>query len=477
MPNTTVRRAQNAHRPAPVAVHAPSPALRKRPQGVMKGIGFITDLWITDALKSGFFTSSRAYTLASIIADATDPDGRWCFLRIDTIAARTCGVLSTSTVTRAIAELVATGLVRRLSREQVRAFFAADLAAGRRWSDRLPEVLELLIPAREFPEPVLEEINAVRRDLGEEPITEANRPYRPVGTPRQSGATPRQSAADATSNRAAYPSPTDPCPKTPAPTSVRRRPAAEHAPAPSGGTAPPPLPAPRAPEGSAWARGLVAPVPDGALGDRPDADRAFLAARLDALRAAGVPAGDLAGAVRGWESVGRPFPALRARLASADSVRAWNRRALGAGAPPPRTRTSHPFGGLSLDAAAGPAKGIPDAFALGFDVDARGRAPRTCPDHPSLYNTPGESCVVCGRRCRTVPGEVMDEPRPVAPPGKPVPEPRMPKCGDERCVGDPDSERYRMVIGFDAVSGRFTVRPCPACGTRSGTGKRSTFTS
>ncbi|WP_155988919.1 hypothetical protein [Nocardiopsis sp. CNT312] len=379
----------------------------------MKGIGFITDLWLTDALKSGFFTSSRACIVATVIADAADADGRWCFLHIDTIAARTCGVLSPSTVTRAIADLVTTGLVRRLPREQVRAFFAEDLAAGRRWSDRLPEVLELLIPARAFPEPALEEVNAVRRELGEEPITEANRPYRPVGTPRQPGAAPRQTATDAASDRAPYPSPADPRPKTPAPTSVRRRPAA----------------------------------------------------------------GDLAGAVRGWEGAGRPFPALRARLESAESVRAWHRRALGAGASPPRTRASRPFGGLSLDAAAGPAKGIPDAFALGFDVDARGRAPRTCPDHPGLYNTPGESCVACGRRCRTVPGEAMDEPRPVAPPGEPVSEPRIPKCGDERCVGDPDSERYRMVIGFDASSGRFTVRPCPACGTRSSAERQPTFTS
>ncbi|MFL1442442.1 hypothetical protein [Nocardiopsis protaetiae] len=145
----------------------------------MDGIGFIPAIWVVDALRSGVFPNLRAHTAASIIADTADRDGRWCFLCLDTLVARSCGTLSLSTAKRAIKDLIDAGVVRKLPRSELAVFFAADLAAGRRRADNLPDVLELLIPASAYTrhDPrVLEEINEVRTRLGEEPLTPDNRP-------------------------------------------------------------------------------------------------------------------------------------------------------------------------------------------------------------------------------------------------------------------------------------------------------------
>ncbi|WP_370012398.1 hypothetical protein UIS43_03085 [Nocardiopsis sp. LDBS0036] len=142
----------------------------------MHGIGFIPDIWVNEAREAGLFPTSRAFIAATVIARAADLDGRWCFLCLDTLVSRSGHLLSLSVAKRAIADLVAVGLVRKLDPGQTRAFFAGDIKERTRSHDRLPIVLELLIPAEDFPEPVREEINAVRAALGEEPLDETTRP-------------------------------------------------------------------------------------------------------------------------------------------------------------------------------------------------------------------------------------------------------------------------------------------------------------
>lgn len=126
------------------------PIPRKRPQGAMDGIGFIPAIWVCEAFRGNVFPSLAAFAVASIIADAADRDGRWCFLYLDTLVARSCGRLSRSTAKRALKDLVAAGVVRKLPRTALPAFFAEDLAAGWRRADNLPDVLELLIPASAY---------------------------------------------------------------------------------------------------------------------------------------------------------------------------------------------------------------------------------------------------------------------------------------------------------------------------------------
>lgn len=114
-----------------------------------------------------------------------------------------------------------------------------------------------------------------------------------------------------------------------------------------------------------------------------------------------------------------------------------------------------------------------------FTLDSQGTAARTCPDHPAIRNVPGAPCRVCGRLCRTEPGELMHDQAPTGadPAAVPLLDALLgpgsdadaaflaPKCGNERCNGDKDSPRYRTII--DATeAGDIVVRPCPACGQR-----------
>ncbi len=66
-----------------------------------------------------------------------------------------------------------------------------------------------------------------------------------------------------------------------------------------------------------------------------------------------------------------------------------------------------------------------------FDLDSRGRSPRTCPDHPGVRNEPGGSCRVCSRPCRSAPGQ--------DPPESPVPAPANPPRtrGDQASAPEP----------------------------------------
>ncbi|CAL9339812.1 hypothetical protein SUDANB121_00255 [Nocardiopsis dassonvillei] len=461
----------------------PSPVPRKRPEGSLRLRGFSPLVWVTEVIDKGLLPSLRSCLAAVLIARATDRDGRWCFMRQATLVERSGGTLSLTTARRAIADLVRAGVVRKLPREQVREFFAQDLAAGRRRADALPDVLELLIPAAAFPADFLERVNEARALLGEEPLTPDNRPDLPA-TGRSGAPRPVEVTGRGVSDRPTDPSPNDPRPNDPSPDPVRGRvttgavvprprtapdaaeppgaapPAVGAADGPA--DAPPPAPPYRGPSHPAppsppgWALDLLRLIPDAAL-TRPHRDRRVLAARLADLRSAGVASDELAAALSGWQDTARPYAALRARLDSPEAVRAWNSGVLIRDRPRPA-----PEG---------------DAFARrpAFTLDSRGRAVRTCPDHPGVRNVPGGACAVCGGPCRTEPDEVVHPPAARGGDilhrwlGAPDVDALFtaPKCGNEHCNGDKASPRYRTVIRL-TPDGRDAVPvPCPVCGRRT----------
>ena len=146
-----------------------SPA-RKRPRGAFEGVGHILALWVLRLYRKGLLPTARSFMLLSALADIVDVDGRWCFYHLENLTQRCNGFLSVSSVKRAIDDLVDAWPARKLDRSQTLDFFADDIARGRSVY-RLPCVLELLVPAESYPEPVLAEINECRTVLGEEPIT------------------------------------------------------------------------------------------------------------------------------------------------------------------------------------------------------------------------------------------------------------------------------------------------------------------
>ncbi|CAL9374520.1 hypothetical protein SUDANB121_00939 [Nocardiopsis dassonvillei] len=535
--------------------------------------GFSPAVWTTLALKAGVFPTSRSHIVAALIADAVDRDGRWCFMSQSTLVERAGTLLSLSTAKRALDDLLAANIVRKLPREQVHGFFAADLAAGNMRADNLPDVLELLVPASAYTDAALERINEARALLGEEPLTPQNRPDLPTagrsGLSRPVRAIPRDR-----SERPTDPYPSDPRPHDPSPDPVRGRvttgsvvprprsapdargpgsgsPGAEagnalpvpprtpvevtgpgrRVPEPVPGTTRPtptrafqteaPIPARRPGAGAhasagtsgaaghatanmpgiaahtparvpeageripartsgttvptpaglspaethtprrtppAWALDLLRLIPDAAL-RHPARDRAVLAGRLSDLHAEGVGEAELRDALAGWQDTARPFAALRARLASPDTVRAWNARALLRELPSP----SPP----------------PDAFSRRpvFPVDGQGRATGTCPVHPSVRNVPGGTCSLCGGPCRSEPGEVPHPPSAggdalpswLGPPGVDAGF-AVPKCDDERCNPDRESPRYRTVPRLTPDGRDVIAVPCPVCGRRAGGG-------
>ncbi|MFD3683727.1 hypothetical protein ACFWTE_02745 [Nocardiopsis sp. NPDC058631] len=389
-------------------------------------------LWITDALKAGLLPSTRAHAVAAIIADAVDADGRWCFLYLDTIAERSGGTVGVSTVKRAIDDLVGAGLVRRLDPLRARLFFYDDIAAGRRWPDRLPPVLELLIPASAYTAQALEEVNQVRRELGEEPLTAASRPYPSVGTTVHTDRNDRSER------------PTDLSPVDPSPIhgsvrgsdttgrvaarayarGVRPLPLPVTGPAPVPDPAPPPRSVP-APASGGFARRLLERIPDAAL-RRPGPDRQALARAVDRLAGQGLPTADLTALLEGAEALRSPFPALMRRLGSVQDARGFLDGRLGAGVRRGGGGAAAPPTGVGVPAPRRPDEG--DAFARppAFAVGPDGAAPRTCPDHPGVRNVPGGTCRVCGAPCRSVPGEILHPP---SGPGAPAPAPWAPSQG------------------------------------------------
>jgi hypothetical protein len=381
----------------------------------MHGIGFIPDIWVNEAREAGLFPTSRAFIAATVIARAADLDGRWCFLCLDTLVSRSGHLLSLSVAKRAIADLVAAGLVRKLDPGQTRAFFAGDIKERTRSHDRLPIVLELLIPAEDFPEPVREEINAVRAALGEEPLDETTRPR------IRKAATVRIDLGDG-SNRPTHLYPIH-LSSDERPDSVRRSPdtAARPEPARPSTHGRPPHARPRNahPPHVQPSQGhpLLRHLPDAAL-NVPRADRAALTRALLRLRDAGLAEQELTALVRGAERLRRPFPALMLRLRGPAEARAFLTGVLGRGVAPTTPRQAGIPAPRRPAEEHGPDDGDPFARPPGFDVDARGTAVRTCPDHPGVRNVPGGACRACGGPCRSVPGEL---PRPPAPPRPPEP--------------------------------------------------------
>jgi hypothetical protein len=361
----------------------------------MDGIGFVLPLWIGRARRSGLFPTLRSHLLFSVLAEAADVDGRWCYLYQSTVAARSGGLLSESTVLRALGDLKAARLVRVLGREETRAFFAADLASGARHADRLPLVIDLLVPAEAYPAQVLAEINHVRARLGEDLLDEATRPYPAVGTTRQ------PDTGEASMRR------TDLSPKDPshhrAGTSVRERVTTGREEAtrttaypdiPESSTTSAPLPG--------WPAQLAAAVPTHRL-TRPDHDRRALAGAARRLLDQGLSEHDVRALFTGTDALDRPFPALMRRLRTIRDARAFLAGHLG------RTPgTDSAATGSGTD----PLASDPFAHRPRFEVDHHGTAARTCPHHPSVRNTPGGACRVCGGPCRTVPGELLHPPAP-----------------------------------------------------------------
>ncbi|NYJ37991.1 hypothetical protein [Nocardiopsis aegyptia] len=366
----------------------------------MAGIGFVLPLWIGRARRSGLFPTQRSHLLFSVLAEATDVDGRWCFLHQRTAAARSGGLLSESTVLRALQDLKTARLVRVLDREQTRAFFAADLASGARYADRLPLVIDLLVPAGAYPEQTLAEINHARARLGEELLDASTRPDPAVGTTRQ------PDTGEASERR------TDHSPKNsshhPGGASVRGRVTTDRGALPrtlahtdisSATAAPAATPLPRLP-----AR-LAAAVPAHRLA-RPDHDRHALAEAARLLLEQGLSEHDLEALFTGTDALDRPFPALMRRLRTLRDARAFLAGHLGVTTVPGTAVPGTDPNGLDADPAA------PDPFSRRprFEVDDRGAAARTCARHPGVRNPPGAACRVCGAPCRAVPGELLHPP-------------------------------------------------------------------
>ena len=142
----------------------------------MRPVRFAPAIWVNKALAQGLFPTARSFTVASALARAVDADGRWCFKHLSTLADSSGRTLSKRTIQRGIEDLIRVKIVRKLDERQTQTFFWSTIASGWRSAEHMPCVLELCIPARDFPDGQLEQINRVRRELGEEPLEETTRP-------------------------------------------------------------------------------------------------------------------------------------------------------------------------------------------------------------------------------------------------------------------------------------------------------------
>ncbi|WP_017580416.1 hypothetical protein [Nocardiopsis valliformis] len=352
---------------------------RKRPQGALKGIGFILPVWVVRIFSQGHLPTLRSLAALMAIANAVDADGRWCFFFLENLAQR-CGKLSVSSLKRGIDDLAEAGIVRKLTRSEAIEFFAEDIKRGRS-PYRLPCVLELLVPAEDYSELVLEEINACRAQLGEEPLTAHNRP------PLTRRPTPVQIERGPSSDR-----PTDCFPgdlsDTEVDGSVR-------------GTSRTGEQTQQKPQNGLF--GIIDRIQNKCLAD-PVADRERLAQAVDKLLRQGLSEADARALLSGLDSLRRPFPALMWRLRHMEAACDYLNGSLGRG-----------IHGSNLPTPSWPVPGE-DGDPFGrpeqFPVDSAGKAAGTCPEHHGTRNFPGGNCVICGRLCRSVPGELMHEPEP-----------------------------------------------------------------
>ena len=421
-----------AETPNPAKFSAP----RKRPRGAFKGVGFILAIWVQRMHRAGLLPTLRSLSALMAIADAVDADGRWCFFLLENLAGRSGGTLSVSSLKRAIDDLADAGVVRKLTRSETLDFFAGDINRGRSVY-QLPCVLELLVPAEDYPEPVLAEIKACRAELGEESLTAHNRP--PL-TRRETRAHIEPAPS---SDR-----PTDGFPQD---SSENEAPGSVRGSVSTGEEARQKL--------RSGPFGIIDRIPDAFLSD-PVADRERLGLAVATLLRQGLSAGVVRTLFSGVERLGRPFPALMHRLRSLRDARAFLDGALGRGIYPPGSAV--------------PSWPVPvgeDAFAQPeqFLLDSQGRVGGTCPVHDSVRNVPGGTCVLCGRVCRSVPGEIMHEPNRRAPDaGEPSahPEPTAVQ-GAPHVQEDPDAPSEgldpelleRMAASLDGAGRRKTDPP------------------
>ncbi|HIY42726.1 MAG TPA: helix-turn-helix domain-containing protein [Candidatus Nocardiopsis merdipullorum] len=356
-----------------------SPA-RKRPRGAFEGIGHILALWVLRLYRKGLLPTPRSFLLLSALADIVDVDGRWCFYHLENLAERCNGFLSVSSIKRAIDDLVELGVVRKLNRPQTLDFFAEDIARGRSVY-RLPCVLELLVPAESYPEPVLAEINECRAALGEEPITSHSRPPLKPKTPAHGELGPSSYRAtdsfpgDSSGNGAGG--------------SVRDSMSTGEE------------------ERQNGPYEIIAHIHDRFLAE-PQADRQRLTLAVHHLLSQGLGAREARALFSGLDRLKRPFPALMSRMRSMKAAQAFLSGVLGRG-----VNASGP----SSPQWPAPEETEPFSRPERFLLDPQGKAPHTCPEHRSTRNEPGGTCAICGRRCRSAPHEIMHDPalKPSAP--------------------------------------------------------------
>ncbi|WP_017586514.1 helix-turn-helix domain-containing protein [Nocardiopsis ganjiahuensis] len=378
----------------------------------------------------------RSLAALMAIANAVDADGRWCFFLLENLAQRSSGTLSVSSLKRAIDDLVEAGIVRKLTRSETIDFFAEDIRKGRS-PYRLPCVLELLVPAEDYSESVLEEINACRAQLGEEPLTAHNRP------PLKRRPTPAQTEPTPSSDR-----PTDCFPgdgsEAEVDSSVR-------------GTSSTGEQNRQKPRTGIF--GLINRIPNSFLAS-PEKDRDLLALAVEKLLRQGLSEADVRALFSGMERLRRPFPALMRRLGDLTYALDFLNGSLGRGihTSPPRTTPGPGSGGD--EASTGPEE---------FRLDSLGRATGTCPVHDRTRNIPGGNCAICGEPCRSTPGQIMPEPgrgaaAPTqrAPRSTPEPESSDPPVGSAEAALVPEL-RARMLVSLNGGE----RAPAAAPGTKS----------
>ncbi|GAA1111463.1 hypothetical protein GCM10009642_57280 [Nocardiopsis metallicus] len=391
-----------AETPNPAGFSAP----RKRPKGALKGIGFILAIWVHQVFSKGLLTKPRSVLALMAIADAVDSDGRWCYFRLESLAKSMGWLLSISSLKRAIDDLVEAGIVRKLTRSETIGFFAEDIDQGRS-AYQLPCVLELLVPAQDYPEPVLADINACRAQLGEEPLTVHNRP------PLKRRPTPVHVEPAPRSDRPTDCFPGD-CSESEVDSSVRDTSSTGEQ---------------NRQKLRSGIFSLINRIPNSFLAS-PEADRNLLALAVEKLLRQGLSETDVRALFAGMDRVRRPFPVLMLRLRNLKCALDFLNGSLGRGIhiSPPRTAPwPDPSDG-------GEASAPPE----GFRTDSLGQATGTCPEHENTRNIPGGNCRICGELCRSEPGQVMERPDTEAgtpaqggPESAPAPEPSDPPPGLE----------------------------------------------
>lgn len=355
---------------------------RKRPKGAFKGIGFILAIWVQQIFGKGLLPNRRSLSALMAIANVVDVDGRWCYFFLENLAQRSGGTLSLSSLKRAIDDLAGAGIVRKLTRSESIDFFAKDIERGRS-PYQLPCVLELLVPAKDYPELVLEDINACRAKLGEEPLNSHNRPsLKRRSTPAHIGRAP-------SSNRPTDCSPGD---GSDAEVDGSVRGTSTTGEQTRQKTRPGPFE-------------IIDRIPGIYLAD-PEADRGRLKEAVAKLLRQGLSVGDARALLSGLDPLRRLFPGLMWRMRNMGAARQYLDGSLGGGIHGSNLLTpSWPVLGEDDDPF-----GQPEQFL----VDPHGRVDGTCPKHHNTRNIPGGNCVICGRLCRSVPGELMHEPEPGA---------------------------------------------------------------